>query len=184
MPLTVAGANAVIAAGTLIIAIGAGFGALLTTFGWNSRADAIQRRSAVELVAAEAMINLEVLSDPVIAEPHDANLTKFVFLPRTQVIALDAAISSGLFLPESDRELFTRMYDLREKLLSFNDRVAFTQDQIGYPHADIVSFRRMLRDGAIRQQTHARLFGLGKLLMSPKYGVSPQREFFHTLDER
>ena len=184
MPLTVSGANAVIAAGTLIIAIGAGVGAFLATFGWNSRADAIQRRSAIELVAAETMINVNVLSDPVIAEPNDANLKKFVYLPRTQVIALDTAISSRLFLAEADRELFTRLYNLREELLSFNDRVAFTEDQMGHPNADIASFRRKLRDGAIRRHARARLLELAKLLMSPKYGVPPEREFFRTLEER
>ena len=170
--------NILILLGTLLIAIGA----IVATYGWNARTEAAQRSGMIKAVAAEWMMNVQVLNDKSISEPDDAQLSKWVLFPRTRTIALEGAIASGLFLDERDREFFTRASHLHELLIGFNQRLSFTEDRMSNHPDQIVTIRKKLRDGVVRGQVTNNLKLFGELLIS-KYGISRDQRFFLELKD-
>jgi len=165
---------AMIVGGTLLIAIGG----LLATFGWNSHADDARRHGLVEQIAAELTVNLNVASDPKFVENDPEELKEYVVYPRFQIVALDAAIASGLFLENADRELLTRISGVSELLRDFNNRLNITEAQTaGASQADRVVWRTTLRDGETRKGIDQRLKSLGALLLQ-EYGIKEDRQFF------
>ena len=170
--------NLLIVIGTILIAAGG----LLATYGWNARSQEAQKSGLVRGVAAELLMNLSVISDPKFTETDEEKLSQFVIFPRLQITALEAAVSSGLFLNEQDRLYLTRVVNLRELLNDFNLRLNFTELQMGNNRENITLHRTKLRDGKVRTQVMLKLQKLGQLLMS-KYGVKESDRFFVTLEE-
>ncbi len=170
--------NTLIVVGTLLIA----GGGIIATHGWNERTNALQRKGLIQAVAAELMVNIQVVSDPKFTETDAARLQEYVVFPRTQTIALEAAIASGQFLAPQDRLLFTRLVNLAELLAEFNNRLSITEAQTAsLPSPDRVAFRAKLRDGKIRATIDEGLKKLGQLLMSD-YGIDASAQFFVELD--
>ena len=171
--------NILIALGALLIAVGG----VMATHGWNARTEVAQREGLVRAVAAELLVNLEIVSDSKFTEKDQDKLEKFVVFPRMQTVALESAIASGLFLLESDRLLLTRLTGLRQILMDFNQRLSITETQMGNLTAEkIYVYRVKLRDGRTRKSIENKLALLGKLLIK-KYDINPDGQFFVQLDE-
>jgi len=170
--------NILILLGTLLIAIGG----ILATYGWNASTEAAQGSAMIKAVAAEWLMNANVMNDKSISEPDDAQLSKFVMFPRTRTAALEGAIASGLFLDERDREFFTRASRLHELLTGFNQRLSFTEERMSNHPDQIVTIRTKLRDGAVRRQVIDNLKLFGELLIS-KYGITRDQRFFVELKD-
>jgi len=164
--------------GTVLIAIGG----LLATYGWNAHAEATRRSAMIQSVAAEWMVNNSVISDEKFLATDKNELARFVMFPRTRTIALEVAITSGLFLEQQDRELFTQACRLHEQLLAFNQRLDFTEERMSAHPGEIAKLREKLRDGVVRKQVAESMNQFGKLLMSD-FGISAEQEFFVDLNE-
>jgi len=171
-------ANSLIAAGTLLIAIGG----IMATYGWNARTDIARKSSIVRSVAAEWVVNTAVIEDEKLSGYDENKLSQFAVFPRMMTTNLGAALASGLFLHEKDRLFLTRAANLHELLLGFNQRLQFTEERMAASSKDIRVFRTKLRDGKVRQQLLIKLTKFGELLISD-YGVKSSHIFFVPLDE-
>ena len=164
--------------GTLFIALGG----ITATLGWSKRADDKRREGAVNQIAAELMVNHNILADPDFQESDPEKLKTFVVLPRFQTISLDAAISSGVFLDAKHRELLTRVTSLSEILKDANNRLNLTESQmLSLSEKDRAQWRMRLRDGKTLESVAKQLKELAKLL-TKSYGVDESRKFFVELD--
>ena len=170
--------NLYIVLGTLLIA----FGGLMATHGWNARSEMYKKNSMLKAVAAEYLIYETIILDPKIAETDEEKLSKFTVFPRFHTTALESAISSGLFLGEDDKELFTRAVNLHEILHEFNKRLALTEDTMKNDKTSIVEYRKKLRDGATRKSVINKLAKYGDLLENT-YGANFKEKYFVTLEE-
>ncbi len=72
--------NTLIAVGALLIAIGG----VMATHGWNARTEIAQKEGRIRSVAAELLVNLEIVSDLKFVGKDDEQLTKFVVFPRAE----------------------------------------------------------------------------------------------------
>lgn len=102
--------------------------------------------------------------------------------PRLYTSALDGFIASGRFTGKGDRELLTRVMDLRDRSLDFNQRLTMTEAQMGRDAAEIAQSRKRLRDSELFKLVRSRVRDLAKLLMS-KYGISENEVFFTPLEK-
>ena len=164
--------------GTLLLA----GGGLLATYGWNAKFEADKKSAIVRSVAAELLGNTAVLKNPDFAETDDEKLSQFVVFPRVNIAVLEGAISSGLFLKDEDRLLFTRVVNIRELLTQFNLRLSLTETEMINRPQNIKLWRTKLRDGATRNQIAIKLKKLADLLMS-NYDLKESDVFFVPLEE-
>lgn len=171
--------NVMITIGTLFIAIG-GF---LATHGWSARTEAVQKDGLIRAVAAELMLNIQIVSDQKFIEDNKLKLEEFVIFLRAQTVALEGAIASGIFLSEVDRELLTRFTNLRELLSEFNQRLTFTESQILQQTPKTrATTRASVGDSPLRSGIDSKLRVLGQLLVA-SYGISTNDRFFVELEE-
>lgn len=170
--------NILIGLGASLMALG-GF---VATNGWNAKSTEGDRTNRIRAVAAETIVNIGIINSTKFVEPDDAKRAKLVPYPRIQMIALEGAIASGLFLRESDRLLLTRMTDLRENVHQFNDRLTFSESQMAANKSAILKCRTQIRDGSVRSRTLMKLGLLVELLIE-NYGITKHDQFFVKLDE-
>ena len=170
--------NLLIVLGTLLIAIGG----IIATKGWHARIVATQRNDIIRAVAAETLMNISVFTDPAFTKRSEEELSKFIWFPRMQTVALGGAIASGLFVGEKDRVFWTRAANLHELLADFNQRLSFTGDRMSQKPSEIALFRKKLRDGQVRKNLGVKLQKFGEMLISD-YGVKRDDRFFMQLDD-
>ena len=170
--------NWYIICGTVLITIGG----LVATHGWNARSDMLRKASILKAASAEYLTYEAIILDSKFVETNEELLSQFTVFPRFHTIALESAISSGLFLDKNDREVFTRAVNLHELLHEFNKRLTITEDTIKNDKTSILKFRIRLRDGATRNSIISKLTQYGALLET-KYGINFKEEYFVTLEE-
>ncbi|MBN1227738.1 MAG: hypothetical protein JXA79_12155 [Deltaproteobacteria bacterium] len=163
-------------------------GGILGTWGWNFKSALAEKSTLIETFAAELMININIFSSEEFNETDKSLMKKAVVFPRFQTTGLKALISSGLFLTNDDKELFTRVTDLAEKLENINRRLDITEDlileaKIRGDNEFIITWREKLRDGETRKQIGPLLNKLGELLME-KYGIDKDKRFFVDLNSK
>lgn len=171
-------ANLSIVFGTMFIAIGG----IMATHGWNAKTVASQKNGIIRAVAAETIVNIAILNDPIFTAKNDKELLKFTMFPRTQTAALEGAIASGLFIEDKDRIFLTRAVGLNELLNSFNQRLDFTENRLSQKPNEIALYRKKLREGQFRKSVSVKLQKLGNLLIS-NYGIKHDDSFFVELGD-
>lgn len=132
----------------------------------------------IHYLASEFVMNGEIMLDRAYTESDDSSLSQYIVYPQLQSDALQAALSSCLFGASDDKDLFTCIAGLKEKITDFNRRVTLTQHLMvtaGPRH--ISQFRKEMRDGKTRGQIVQQLQAFGRLLVE-KYGISPNETFF------
>lgn len=95
--------------GWLLITLGAiliALGGILGTYGWQRKSQDDQKTNLIRSVAAEMLLNMNILDDVAYTETNTTKLSKFVVFPRLKTTALEGAISSGLFLQRKRQALF------------------------------------------------------------------------------
>jgi hypothetical protein len=179
--------------GTFLI----GVGGLVLTRGWNMRSAIENQRSLtgtadqehesqralmLRTLTAEYLTNSRILDDPNYNERDEEKLKTFVVYPRLQSSGLTAALASGLFTKEADRELFTRIFDLASAVDGFNYKLILAQQQMATaPLATNISlWRKRVRDGQTLRQIRTRVVQLGFLLLR-RYRIDPNEEFLAQL---
>ena len=127
---------------TLWIIVGALFVAassIVSTLGWNGLSDwkqaedqaqalKIKRQDTLRLVAAEMNVNRQKLLSDAFSESDPESLKQPASYPRLQVVAIAQAITSGLFINESDRRLLTQLYELHDYLAAINAFIGRTEE--------------------------------------------------------
>jgi len=153
----------------LIFLVAGGF---LSTFYWNKyfhqQEFESRRETMIKVLAAEFLINKSTYEDSTYREPNDEKLKKFVVFPKFRTNVLQEAISSGLFILENDKVLFTEITHIHSMLLTLNDMINLTQFQIMYNSSpdSIKSVRMRIRDGATMSSVKLNLEIYRKLLLS------------------
>jgi len=170
--------NFYIILGTLLIAVGG----LVATHGWNARTDVIKKNAMLRSIAAEYLVYEAVILDKKITEKNEEELSKFVVYPRFQTIALESAISSGLFLEKEDKEFYTRAVNLHELLHEFNKRLTFTENEMRANPASIKTMRIKVGDGQTRKSVLVKLEKFGDLIEN-KYQINFKEKYFIDLEE-
>lgn len=116
-----------IVAGAVCVALSS----VVSTLGWNQLSDwkaseerantlMSQRQDTLRLVAAEMTVNRGKLMLPAFSEDDPELLKTRAFYPRLDSVALEFAITSGHFINEQDRKLFTQIYDLHNRITTLN----------------------------------------------------------------
>ena len=151
---------------------------VVSAYEWNEFATLEQRRKVREAVAAELVRNddllmkrysLEWAEQPIAVQSRE--------MPAMQTITLEAAISSGLFLEESDGELLARIIDVRYLMSEFNRRLLETYESTARLNDE--EFRAMLRSLPNKPrmvQLRKEIQNLANLL-SEKYDVRSEPKF-------
>ena len=170
--------NFYIILGTCLIAIGG----LVATHGWNARSDMIKKNGMLKAVAAEYLVYEAVILDTKFTETNKENLFKFVVYPRFQTIALESAISSGLFLEKEDKEFYTRAVNLHEIPHELNKRISISESSMLANNNSIMTTRIKMRDGNTRKSALVKLSKFGDLL-EKKYGIDFKEPYFVKLEE-
>ena len=67
--------------GTVLIAVGG----VLATYGWNAKTEEAQKSAMVRSVAAELLVNIAVVKDPMFTETDEKKLSLFVMFPRVSI---------------------------------------------------------------------------------------------------
>jgi hypothetical protein len=171
-----------------------GAGGLILTHGWNLRSSVQNREALIEArsqerehqrtvilrtLAAEYLTNTTALSNSVFDETDEELLRAYVIYPRLQSNGLTAALASGLFTHEEDRELFTRIVNLAAIVDSFNHRLLLTQQQM-VGTVTTALWRRRMRDGVVLQQARTGVAEFGQLLLED-YKIKPDETFLAPL---
>lgn len=170
----------------LIGAIFIGFGGIVATYGWNliTSNEAIKRandertdrrRAMLRTLAAEVVLNKDILSDRKFTETDPEKLREYAIFPRPQFAGLQTAIASGVFASAEDRELFTAILSLQDLFADFNNRLHIIETEMLLPNANIPGLRSRLRDGALLASTRKGLAVFGQLMR--KHGINPDEEY-------
>lgn len=153
--------NLYIAAGTIMIAVGG----LLATFGWNLRSSEARKDALVHAMASEVMLNLGVVADKKLT----ADGGDFIMFPRVHHVALDGALGSGLFTSKNDKQLLSRATELREVLVSLNQRLEFTENRMADDPSAVATFRSRLSGGQVLADARDSISSFGRLLVEGDY---------------
>jgi hypothetical protein len=165
--------NSLIIIGTLLIAVGG----MVATYGWNQQSEQAKRVALIRAVAAETMANASVIQSPEVSEHGD----KFVVLPRTRTIAIDAAIASGLFNTESDRPFFTRASRMSNYLHAFNRALTSTEQQMMEHSKDVPMWRKKLSEGEVLDQIRKETIAFMEFLIGD-CGIKESDEFYDHIE--
>ena len=142
---------------------------------WQAAGEGKARRQRmVEAVAAELMVNLEILKE--LRSPTGLQ-SESRALPRFQMPVLAGALVSGLFLDERDRRLFTGLTHVHEVLEDMNRRLEETQEQIWRKPDKAEEVRRSIAGSRGLEELRQRLVALGTMLVD-EYGIGRERVFF------
>jgi hypothetical protein len=120
-------------------------GGLVATYGWNLRSDQTQRDAIIKAIATPSV--------------------EFVMFPRFHHVALDGALGSGRFTSKGDRQLLARVTELREKLVSLNERLNFAEGRMSDRPEEIEVFRTKLSNGKTLNQTRELIRTFGSFLV-------------------
>jgi hypothetical protein len=157
----------------------------VATLGWNmlsdwkqSQSDAkmfSERRSAtLQAIAAEMATNRKKLDYKSFLETDPEKLQRADWYPRMQSVALETAITSGLFDSAQDRPLLSAIYDIHTRMSMVDTMVAHTEG----PQLTVVDVKRT-RD-SLREIRDAALIEFQQFenLLKQKYGIDANAKFF------
>lgn len=143
-------------------------------------AEAKMRDDAIRTLAAELIVNANILSDPIFSETDESKMSQFVMLPRFQTAGLSRVLASGLFASNKDRQLFTQITDLHLALNDINNRLQYTQDKMA-DKGTILRFRKSMANSPALTQLVLKIRALQKLLIKD-YGISEDESFYVILN--
>ena len=183
------GAGQWVGGATIWIILGAVFVAVssvISTLGWNGLSDWQQsvekveqtkedRAETLKAVVAEIIANRKRLANPSFLESDPKKLQQHAYYPRLPKIALENAFTSGLFIGEDDRPLFSAIFQVHDRLTVLNSLVARTE---GSQISTVVAVRNT-RD-ELREHRDAALVEFSQFvnLLTDKYEIDPEEKFF------
>ena len=146
-----------------------------------------RRRDLLRALAHETFFNRNTLNLPELSPSNPPPLARSY--PRLATVCLDVAMGSGIFTDHGDAELNRRMYDVRQRITEFNQKLDLTEALVyasGEPNA-AATLHTGITSSPTTRATIDELQALGTLLVdsyvketgigrdTPLFAVEPAR---------